>query len=55
LEVQALGTGTKQNKQAQNRAGRSDSLVSLPALSACLPCQPDSFVLRPLLTLDLQS
>jgi hypothetical protein len=32
--------GAKQNKQAQNKADRPDSVTSLPDLSACLPCQP---------------
>jgi hypothetical protein len=55
LELQALVTGTKQNKQAQNKAGRPDSLASLPDLAACMPCHPDCFILCPLLALVLQN
>jgi hypothetical protein len=54
LKLQALEAGTKQNKQAQNKAGRPDSLASLPDLSACLPCHPDCFILCPLLALVFQ-
>jgi len=35
-----LGTGTKQSKQAQNKAGWPDSLVSLSDWSASLIGQP---------------
>ncbi len=55
LEMQALVVGTKQNKQAQNNADRRDNLPSRPDLSACLPCQPDCFVLVPLVVRVLQS
>jgi hypothetical protein len=47
--------GAKQNKQAQNKADRPDTIASLPDLSACLPCQWGSFVLCLLLALVLQS
>ncbi len=50
--MQTLVAGTKQNKHAPNKAGRLKNLASLPVLSAylclvslsalstCLPCQP---------------
>jgi hypothetical protein len=46
LEEQALLAG-------KMKAGRPNSLVSLPALSACLLCQPACFVSLPALSASL--